>query len=305
MKTQSKRYSHRTQGNHRTLRYYLLLCAVFLVTVAGIWGASVSLITHQQPDNPETAVVPAPETSQSEVLGYEDQISEANLQELVEEWVSARPDNEWSVVVRGLEGDSLTASVNSEKPYETASMYKLFMSYPLLQIVPLYELGSRSLELEGKEKKTFSECLDLMLRVSHNPCGEAVSKFVTYKKADDALHQRKYLQTNLNRPEYMITTAGDTASFLADLYEGRLFRPAERERVLSILKQQQIDIGIPSGCSDCVVMNKTGDWNGVRHDAGIIQYDTGAYVISIFSGGGSYTQFADLTYRVHEYVTKR
>lgn len=312
MQTLFNRYNHGSSDRHKASRFFLVLSVVFIGSLTTVSAAALSLLVRSPAeDNVSTEMVPVSATTigaekeRTDFIFDESPSKDNKLQETIEEWVTAHSDNEWSIVVQGLNGDNLSASVSADMQYETASIYKLLMSYPLLQLVPLQDLESRTLELEDKTEKSFAECLDLMLRVSDNPCGEAAARFITYKKADEMLHEQGYLKTNLYRKKFMVTTAGDTVSFLADLYEGRLLSPAEREIILSSLKEQQVYYGIPSGCSECTVMNKTGDWNDVRHDAGIVQYSTGAYVIVIFSEGGSYAQFADLTSLVHQHVISR
>lgn len=287
---------------------YVVVCAFLFLAALTIWLASRQIqasVSFEAPLKSSDIALPAtqaPEEPPVKAQVTEDQTQE-QLEEVIEEWIAANPGKGWSVVVKGLGEDDASASVAADKLFETASIYKLLITYPLLQKVPLEKHDKYTITVNGVPR-LISNCVDLMLRVTDNPCGEALADFVGRDNADKALHAAGYKATNLYRSEYMVTTAGDTANFLADLYVGNLLDAEERDYILSSLKRQQVTVGIPRGCVDCVVMNKTGDWNGVRHDVAIVEHAGGAYVIAIFSEGGSYAQIAELSAQVYNFITQ-
>jgi beta-lactamase class A len=54
------------------------------------------------------------------------------------------------------------------------------------------------------------------------------------------------------------------------------------------MQVQKYRSGIPAGCNDCTVADKTGDLGFVRHDVAIVQYPGGSYTLAIMTNGAPY-----------------
>jgi len=223
-----------------------------------------------------------------------------DLQPVLDQWVAEHPEQEWGIAVKSIEGASFNASVNADKQFESASIYKLFLLLPLFQQVPAEHQKNITVTVDGAPR-SIATCVDLMLRISNNECGEAIGSYLSWKKADDAAKKNGYTHTALNDTNGLKTTAGDTTRFLENLNGNMLTRTA-KDTVMSSLKQQRWRQGIPAGCPGCTVANKTGDFNDVTHDAAIVEYSGGTYVLTIFSRNGTFPQIAELTGKIQQKI---
>jgi len=277
--------------------------AMCLAVVAANWQArttppptasAITSVTKNQ-------VVPAPQTititPQVATATYED----ARLQSLLSSFATTHPANHWSIQIEGLGTDERSASYNATAKYDSASIFKLLLMYPLMQKTPISQWSSTQIDIKNATE-SLSDCVTAMLKVSDNACGEAVGDYVGWSYADTELKSIGLASTTLNDPSGPTTTAADTAYYLQGLYNGKWFDGATRNYILNILSAQTIRSGIPAGCSGCSVADKTGDIAGFRHDAGIVTYSGGAYVLSIFTDGASPSQIAQLTRQIQSHM---
>jgi beta-lactamase class A len=103
------------------------------------------------------------------------------------------------------------------------------------------------------------------------------------------------------------TSAGDVAMLFSRLYNGTLVSPNSTQRFTDLLKSQSINnrlpVGLPAGT---VIAHKTGDLDGVVHDAGIVYGPKTDFVVVATSGpwstpGDAPAMFADLSTKLWNY----
>jgi beta-lactamase class A len=216
------------------------------------------------------------------------------LNQAIEAWVLQRAGQKWGVAIHDLKGKQV-AGYNTTTTFDSASIYKLYLLYPLLEKVPLEKFATTKLLVNG-QPKTLHECVDLMLRVSDNPCAESIGYYIGWSRVDSSLQKAGFRSTHLNMETGQpVTTPADTASYMTALYEGKLIDQASMEYIFSILGAQKFRQGIPAACNECVVMNKTGELPGILHDTAVVKVGDKPYVISIFSQNGRFSDIADLT----------
>lgn len=223
-----------------------------------------------------------------------------DLQPILDKWVADNPGQKWGIVAKSVDGPAFDASVNADREFQSASIYKLFLMLPLFNQIPAEHLKGINLTVNGKPKSA-DTCVDLMLRVSNNECGEAVGYYLNWQKADVVLKEKGFSHTVFGESSYLKTSAGDTAAFLQGL-NGDMFTRTAREAIMTSLKQQRWRSGIPAGCPGCVVANKTGAIDNVMHDAAIVQYNGGTYILAVFSEGGTFSQIAQLTGKIQQQI---
>lgn len=77
-------------------------------------------------------------------------------------------EQKWSVYVQDLESNR-AANVNADRPYESASLYKLFLLAPLESKMSAdkwsYHIGNTNIK----------DCVNLMLRISDNDCAKSIA----------------------------------------------------------------------------------------------------------------------------------
>lgn len=302
-------YSYRRGVKHRRRIVPVIL---YLLVLSIPMASAVFLASVQVKSNPQQKanIAPAPKftlaipAQQSRLtaersIEYEDE----QLQTIVSQFVARHSDHKWSIQLQGLGSDERSTGYNSSTMFRSASVFKLELMYPLIQRLPMNEWAGVELNVNGKSK-SLDDCVEAMLKVSNNPCGKAVGDYVGWQFADDQLKTIGLENTRLDDNSGPKTTAGDVAYFLHGLYEGKWFDGATRSYIIKTLDQQVLRAGIPAGCgSGCAVADKTGDLGFVRHDAGVIRYAGGAYVLSVFTDGASYNQIAQLAGQLQAFMS--
>lgn len=226
---------------------------------------------------------------------------DSELQSILNSWANNKQNQDWSIVVKTFGYDKRYAAIRGDSWYVPASLYKLLLTYPLFQKYDMNNLEAQKITV-GKEQKSIKICIEAMLKWSDNDCGEALGKYLGWYRADSALQSIGLKQTQLNRKDAMFSNANDVNKFLENLYEGNSFSADERAFILSNMQNGTWRKGIPSGCEDCTVTNKTGDLPNVRHDAAIVNYKGGAYAITIMTSGASYSDIADIAGQIHSHI---
>lgn len=276
------------------------MAASLVIGLAGFF-VSANMIAH----NDKKAL--AAETTQSAKVAKEQSKISANpaleniidLQPILDNWSNEHKGQKWAVVAKSITGPSFDAELNPTKEFESASIYKLFLMQPLFQQIPVEQQGKINIDISTGQK-SISTCVDLMIRLSNNECGEAVGKYVNWNKAGSTLKKSGFSHTKFTQ-DGIKTSAGDTAKFLEQL-NGDMLTRTGKEAVMKSLYQQRWRDGIPAGCPGCIVANKTGQINGVTHDAALVQYKGGTYVLTVFSEGGSFKQIAQLTGQIQQKI---
>jgi beta-lactamase class A len=291
-----------------------LLSAIALLLFAamsGIFLRASQLASYTPPTSPkqqpaQTVSVPAIQ----ELAGTEPtpplavSTADAGLQTILDNWVANHPSVDWSISVSGLGDDGRFAGYNPDKKRGLASIYKLFLMYPLYQKVPLDQFASTTINTDSSSH-SLADCVNAMMLYSDNECGVAVGRYVGWTNADNTLNKLGFSQTELYSDNGTESSAGDTTKLLKELYAGSMFSDAQRQFIINILKVQTKRSGIPAGCSGCTVANKTGSLSYVNNDAGIIYYADSNYVLSVFTDGAGFDSIAALTAQVQSYMSTR
>ncbi len=91
------------------------------------------------------------------------------------------------------------------------------------------------------------------------------------------------------------------------LYSGTLVSPSSSQRFMDLLKDQRVNNRLPQGLpAGTVIAHKTGDLDGVVHDAGIVYGPKTDYIVVVTSGpwntpGNAPSMFADLSQKLWNY----
>lgn len=225
------------------------------------------------------------------------------LQKLIDSWVARNPDQTWGVSVERLGDKPVMAQHKPFQRFYPASLYKLLITQSLSEKVPA-EKWSRQKVYDYRGAHTYLECVDLMLRLSDNACGEAVGKYLNWRSVDGRLSAIGLESTRLNSQDDPYTTASDMSMYMRLLHEEPILSNLAKDQVLNSLKVQKFREGIPAGSPGCTVYDKIGDLNGYKHDVAIVECGDVTYSLAIMSKGGSYKQIADLASVINLYLTK-
>ncbi|HSH31899.1 MAG TPA: serine hydrolase, partial [Candidatus Saccharimonadales bacterium] len=280
--------------------------ALALVPVLTLAAYAATLRLQQLPPLAVTAQTAAPAASAADSQAAALQVAQAEasrrLQQLVGSLTPAigAPHG---LVVKDLKSGAIATS-SDQQVFTSASLYKLFVAQGIYRAI---DAGSLSLgdRIGGR---TVADCLHLMITVSDNPCGEALGARLGWGKYNDTLKTQGFTGTSLTRP--LKTSAADVALLLERLYHGTLLSPNSSEHFLGLLKAQRINNRLPAGLPAGTVMaHKTGDLDGLVHDAGIVYGPKTDYVVVMTSGPwanplAAPAAFNDLSARLWEHFNQ-
>jgi beta-lactamase class A len=274
----------------RVLQHYGLLFPVEAEQVARATEDTPAVELHQaapEPDKEVEATVPV----------------DAKLQALITNWAERNDNQDWGVSVEVLGDEPEIAQYQPLVRMYPASLYKLLITHSLSEKVPAEEWSRRTVH-DYRGAHAYSECVDLMLRLSDNACGEAIGTYLNWNTVDGRLGAIGLENTKLNSFDNRFTTAADMSKFMRLLYEEPILSHRAKDLVMTSLKTQKYRDGIPAGSTDCTVYNKIGDLNGYRHDVAIVECDEVTYSLAIMSKGGSYKQIASLAGVINQYLVR-
>lgn len=271
-------------GAMHVLFCFGLLTAALVFFVTRAVTSNVQLVSAEPslPGLGAPAPAPAAISTTSSIPNTND------LQADINTWIQAHKGVDWAVSVEAVDG-GMSASVNSDKIFTLASIYKLFLLQPLAQKIPSNKWASTPIE-----SKSYADCVDAMLRVSDNVCAEAIGNKLGWAQSEKHLRSLGYAKTAFIG-KTTTGTASETAAFLKNLYLSEGFDELARSSVLDAMRAPKSVEGIRRGCQGCTVYNKTGDLAGYHNDAAIIEKNGKAYTLVIFSKTGSWQQIAELT----------
>ena len=220
--------------------------------------------------------------------------------------IVAKRSGRWGVSVVELGGLGRSSSYNGSQRFVTASTYKLFVAYLILEKVEAGQLSNYSVLGNGV---SVSECLSDMIVYSDNACAIALAQNIGWDSIDEMLHARGFSNTNLdNYNSYGAlagdkqSTANDEANFLKRLQNGTLLEPANTQLLLGLMARQVYRLGVPSGVPGIRVSDKVGFLEGYLHDAAIVYSPKRPYVIVVLTYNSSWSQIAQATKEINAYL---
>lgn len=138
---------------------------------------------------------------------------------------------------------------------------------------------------EGTVTFTVQEALTQMITISHNYAALLLMEKVKLSSVTAFLKDNGFVESvvgTANEPPK--TTPYETALFFEKLYQGELANDRYTNEMLDLLKNQQLNGGLPRYLPDeAVVAHKTGEIDLYKHDAGIVFSDNGDYIIVVMS----------------------
>jgi len=227
--------------------------------------------------------------------------SSAGLQLLIEEWQRAQSGATVGVAVRSLEGSTLAAGINVERPFFAASMYKLYLAQYVLRGFERATIDPNA--AVGTTGKTTSQCVEAMIVQSDNACPEALIAKISSRTLNDFVQAEGFGSTAF-LSDGTNGTAQDTAKFLERLYGGSLLNAASSKTLLGYMSRQIYRGALPAGSAPSGVADKVGFYGSVWHDAGIVYHPRGAYVLAVYTENASAAAIKDLAQRINDFMNR-
>lgn len=223
----------------------------------------------------------------------------AGLQALVEQW-DRENNGRYGVVIRDLGGKGMNAMLYPDRDFVTASTFKMFLAYAVLNKVQTREIHMDTTTNLGLNVR---DCIEEMIVNSTNACATSLFELAGWSYVHHFVRE-KFPHTSMDNGASLDgekhTTANDEATFLEKLNAGALLDNEHSNFLLDLMKRQKFRGGIPKGVPGVTVANKVGFYNGYKHDVAIVYAPRGTYILAIMSKGGADWQFADLSRRVYQ-----
>jgi beta-lactamase class A len=226
------------------------------------------------------------------------------LATLLRDWDQANPGI-YSIVVKDLGSAGLQAAINPNRDFVTASTFKIFLAYAVLNKI---DQGAISFNTKTDMGWTVDACMKEMIINSTNACATSLFNLVGWSYADNFVRNSGFSNTYLNNAitydGEKHTTARDGANFLQRLNAEQLLSKSSTSYLLNLMKSQIYRGGIPAGVPGVTVANKVGFYGAYKHDVAIIYAPRGTYILSVMSIGGSDWQFRDLSQQVSQFFDR-
>jgi beta-lactamase class A len=211
--------------------------------------------------------------------------------------------------------------LNENKSFEPASLYKLWvmaavfkkigdgnltldkkLSADVKNINTMFKIDEENAELkEGVVSNTVEGALNKMITISDNYSAMLLGANVRFSNVNSLLAANGLTNSKLGNPPK--TNVTDIVSYYEKLYNKQLVSVEASDQMLTILKQQTLNDRIPKYLpEDTVVAHKTGELNGVKHDAGIVFSQKGDYIIVLMSETGNLTHAAEIEANISKKV---
>ena len=239
----------------------------------------------QQAD--ETSIAEANAILQSStILSASGEDLAADLDELN----AAYPDQLGFVLINEQTGEAITT--NESRIFTSASLYKLFLTYAILEQV---DAGVLSLQDQMADGATIDDYLTSTITVSANEPAKELAHLIGWENIETFIHEQGFVSTSFNPYlEYdgiyyngdLETTPAEVAFLLERLLEGELLSEASTKYFLGLLGNQQLVYALNTGLSsDVTFAHKTGLLDDVSHDAGILSMDGQNYIVAVLTDG--------------------
>jgi len=272
---------HYKQGS-RVSQVVLAAVLLGIVVVAGVFSWAISSSNDVSVSQKEEEIV---DTVSVDIENNEQIISsEENdetkelfdselLQNTLDSWASKTPGTA-SVVLMDDNGNPV-ASLEKDRVYFAASIYKLYVAYEGYKQLDNGEVDGSELYVNGSTRE---QCLDLMIRESDSPCAEKL--WLELGKTDLNETLKEYGINNTSMVNIR-TTAYDSAQMLSRIAKGEGLSADSQKSFLESMKTQIYRDALNKGfSSEVVVYNKIGFRELVEyHDTAIVEFKDGRRLI--------------------------
>ena len=208
----------------------------------------------------------------------------------LDELNAAYPDQLGFVLINEQTGEVITT--NESRIFTSASLYKLFLTYAILDQV---DAGVLSLQDQMADGATIDDYLTSTITVSANEPAKELAHLIGWENIETFIHEQGFVSTSFNPYlEYdgiyyngdLETTPAEVAFLLERLLEGELLSEASTKYFLGLLGNQQLVYALNTGLSsDVTFAHKTGLLDDVSHDAGILSMDGQNYIVAVLTDG--------------------
>lgn len=246
--------------------------------------------------------------------------SKPSLSEVVQT-ITDVADGEYAVAIKNLKtGESYYARENQE--LLSASLYKLwvmgtvyqaieeekiteeiYMKRDVVSLNEKFKIATDDAQIkEGTVEMNVGQALTKMITLSDNYSALLLTDRVGTKAVRLFLESKGLLESDVTQI-FPTTTANDIALFFEKLYLGELGSEISSEKMIELLKNQEIVDILPKNLpEETIIAHKTGLFPPYVHDAGIIYAGGGEYIIVLLGKYKDTNVAKDVMARISEAV---
>lgn len=319
--------SYHNHQHRNSLSFVKRLFSVFLFfSVIFIFFTTVTLILITGREDSITIVSPLAAPIQQTYASIKDALRPSPLSNIVQETLKDKPGT-YAVVIKNLQTGEEYMLLEHHK-FASASLYKLWtmataykhieqgtlqledkLTQDAANLNKQFDIASESAEIqEGAVAMTVNQAIEKAITISHNYAALLLSNKVKISNMSAFLKETGMTSSNTGIPPK--TTAYDTAVFYEKLYNKELISAHASDEMLAVLKRQQLNDRIPKYLPPYVqVAHKTGELDGVKHDAGIVFTPQGDYLFVVLTDTTNPSSAAEttaiLSQKVYDYFASQ
>lgn len=282
-----------------------ILKVILLFLIIGIGGLCVSINQYKKKDTPVVLGLNSKisTTSVNVETTNTDLVTNKTLKTVVDKALEGTIGT-YGIVIKNLKtGESY--SQNEKMIFDTASLYKIWimatvyrqidngqlqeddvLTEDVVELNKKFDIDPEFAELkEGVVTFTIREALNQMITISHNYAALILTAKIRLSNVATFLKENNLNESTVGTSGGLPTaTPSDISLFFEKLYKGELASQDSTEKMISLLKKQQLNDGLPKYLPDeSIIANKTGEMNVFKHDAGIVFSNNGDYIIVVMS----------------------
>lgn len=277
------------------LPVFLIPVVIFFLVVLGIF--LTNLTKKQQSQPPAEAQIPTPQDTQKNIESKKEvEEKTAQINSIIKSTLGEK-QAQYAVVVKDLKS-GLFASLNQDKSFGAASIYKLAVMYKTYEQIEKGNISKSDLvtsttttpQSPNPTPQTQSvsysigEALRLMITISDNNSAVVLAEKFGWAKMDKFLNDNGIQNFNLIGPNSPNVTAESTAMLFEKIYKKEAVSKNASEEMVNLLMGQKINDRIPKYLpKDVKVAHKTGELEGIRNDAGIVFGKKSDYIFVFLS----------------------
>jgi beta-lactamase class A len=223
-----------------------------------------------------------------------------NVQPTIDNWLATQPAD-YGIAVYDPASKQMIGVHQADKPYFTASIYKLYVAYAGLLDIEAGKTNAQEPYLNGMSRE---QCIFEMIHSSNSPCAEKLMGEIGATRLNTLLISYGFKNTTFPG---LTTTAADTTVLLQRLQAKQDLQGTHTQLLRQAMQTQIYRNGMPKGMTGATVYDKVGfneDKN--YHDVGIVALPNGReYIICIFSQNqGSSRPIASLSQSLYTALIK-
>lgn len=173
-----------------------------------------------------------------------------------------------------------------------------------------FNIASEEAELaDGTISLTVDDAIKQMITISHNYAGLLLTEKIKLSNVAKFLKGNGFNESTVGiSGDSPKTTPYDIALFFEKLYKGQLADSEDTNKMLDLLKKQQLNNKLPRYLLEgTIVAHKTGEIHYLTHDGGIVFTNKGDYIIVVMSESnlptGAEERIARLSEAIFKYFT--